>query len=318
MSNTENHNAPSRSDDCPARPEKPVTQRLPARVTVLGENMTIRRALPHQQRRMIGAWCFLDHAGPVDVGEGSGMRVGPHPHTGLQTFTWMVDGEIFHRDSLGYEQLIRPGQVNLMTAGRGISHSEESPAERSPTLQAAQLWIALPFEQRDIEPAFEHYPELPQHAQDGVICTLLVGEALGKKAPTHVYSPLVGIDLRAHSKAETQLPLQTDFEYGLLVLTGDIEVEGEPLAPGELLYLGQNRDALHIRFPAAAQVLLIGGEPFAEDILLWWNFIGRSQEDIVRYTQWWNREEHFGTVKGYDGARLPAPELPAGVRLTPR
>ncbi|HWU84136.1 MAG TPA: pirin family protein, partial [Rhodocyclaceae bacterium] len=134
----------------------PIPQRLEARTSILGEGLLIRRALPHRERRMIGAWCFLDHAGPLDVSQGPGMRVGPHPHIGLQTFTWMIEGEILHRDSLGYEQLIRPGQVNLMTAGRGISHSEESPLQRSPGLQLAQLWIALPSNRRDMTPAFEH------------------------------------------------------------------------------------------------------------------------------------------------------------------
>ncbi len=308
-------NKVSASAECPNRNAEQVLLRLPARMATLGEGMTIRRALPNQGKRMIGAWCFLDHAGPVDVSGGDGLRVGPHPHTGLQTFTWMVDGEFLHRDSLGYEQLIRPGQVNLMTAGRGISHSEESPAQRSPRLQAAQLWIALPNDKRIIDTGFDHYPELPGHHQDGVDMTLLVGEAFGEKAPTRVYSPLLGMDLRSDSAAATQIPLRPDFEYGVLVLTGAAEVEGESLLPGELLYLGRHRQTLSVKFPDAAKILLIGGEPFAEDILLWWNFIGRSQAEIEGYIRQWNAGQAFGEVKGYRGERLPAPELPAGMRL---
>ncbi|MCK5874940.1 MAG: pirin family protein [Alcanivoracaceae bacterium] len=308
-------NEVSASAECPNRNAEDVLLRLPARVATLGEGMTIRRALPNQGKRMIGAWCFLDHAGPVDVSHGDGMRVGPHPHTGLQTFTWMVDGEFFHRDSLGCEQLIRPGQVNLMTAGRGISHSEESPAQRSPLLQAAQLWIALPNDKRHIAPAFEHYPELPRNQQDGVNMTLLVGEAFGEKAPTRVYSPLLGMDLRSDGIASTQIPLRPDFEYGVLVLTGSAEVAGETLLPGELLYLGQHRQTLSLHFPEATKILLIGGEPFAEGILLWWNFIGRSQAEIESYIRQWNAGKDFGEVRGYPGERLRAPELPAGMRF---
>src|SRR5690606_18559291 len=154
-----------------------VVLRLPARVATLGEGMTIRRALPNKGKRMIGAWCFLDHAGPVDVSTGDGQRVGPHPHTGLQTFTWMIDGELLHRDSLGYEQLLCPGQVHLIRAGRAISPSEESPARRRSVLQPAQLWIALPDDRRHIEPAFDHYRGWPTQRQGGIAMTLLVGEA---------------------------------------------------------------------------------------------------------------------------------------------
>lgn len=305
----------SASAECPNRDVEQVVLRLPARVATLGEGMTIRRALPNRGKRMIGAWCFLDHAGPVDVSRGDGLRVGPHPHTGLQTFTWMIDGELLHRDSLGYQQLIRPGQVNLMTAGRGISHSEESPAQRSPLLQAAQLWIALPDDKRHIEPAFDHYAELPIFKQDGVDMTLLVGEAFGERAAARVYSPLVAMDLRSGGEATTRITLREDFEYGVLVLTGRAEVAGEKLAPGELLYLGQHRQTLSLYFPGAAQILLIGGEPFVDDILLWWNFIGRSQAEIEEYVRQWNAGEAFGDVRGYPGERLPAPVLPANLRL---
>src|SRR6187402_1845540 len=140
MSNLERLSATSVSTDCPAASGQPISQRIATRVAVLGEGMTIRRALPTRTRRMVGAWCFLDHFGPVDVSSGDGMRVGPHPHIGLQTVTWPLQGEILHRDTLGYTQVIRPGQLNVMTAGRGIAHSEESPKDRSSSLHGAQLW----------------------------------------------------------------------------------------------------------------------------------------------------------------------------------
>ncbi|MBS0554280.1 MAG: pirin family protein, partial [Proteobacteria bacterium] len=178
----------------------PRLQRIVARTAEIGGGVSVSRLLPTLQRRMVGAWCFLDHAGPAGFEPGAGMRVGPHPHIGLQTFTWMIEGEVLHRDSLGHVQVIRPGQVNLMTAGRGISHTEESlPGERR--LHAAQLWIALPAAECDCAPAFDHYPDLPVWDEQGCRFTLLAGRWGGREAPARLYSPLVGIDL--HAPAES-------------------------------------------------------------------------------------------------------------------
>ena len=289
-----------------------LSQRIATRETTLGDSMIIRRALPQKNRRMVGAWCFLDHFGPVDVSRGDGLRVGPHPHIGLQTFTWPLEGEILHRDSLGYVQLIRPGQVNLMTAGRGISHSEESPQPHPPRLHGLQLWIALPESQRFCEPAFEHYPELPVVERDGFRITVLVGEALGQLAPTRVYSPLVALDLHASGPGNVELPLRSDFEHALLVAQGEVLIRGEeqPLGPGTLLYLGAGRGELALRADAPARLLLIGGEPFAEDILMWWNFVARSRAEIDQATRDWNMERAYGSVQGYPGPRLQAPLPP--------
>lgn len=287
------------------------TEVIPTRDAVLGEGMLIRRALPSRARRTIGAWCFLDHFGPLDTRDGDGLRVGPHPHCGLQTFTWPLAGEILHRDSLGHEQLIRPGQVNLMTAGSGISHSEESPGQRSPLLHGAQLWIALPDTERHRPPAFEHYPELPVLQRDGFRITVLAGEALGEQAPPRVYSPLVGLDLASAGTAATRLPLRPDFEYGGMVLEGEAQVAGQSLSPGRLLYLGSGRDHLELHAPRPARLLLLGGLPFGEEILMWWNFIGRSREEIAEAVMQWNADNpRFGTVRGYPGERIPSPLPP--------
>ena len=292
-------------------------QVLPTRDAVLGEGMTIRRALPHRERRLIGAWCFLDHFGPVATAGGDGLRVGPHPHSGLQTFSWPLAGEILHRDSLGYEQLIRPGQVNLMTAGRGISHSEESPRQRSPWLHGAQLWIALPESERHCDPAFAHYDDLPVLERGGFRITVLAGEALGEQAPTRVFSPLVGLDLSCAEQAATTLALCPEFEYGVLVLAGEAGVAGHALPPGRLLYLGSGRQRLAVRSAGEARLLLIGGLPFAEEILMWWNFVGRSRGELVRAVDDWNAaHERFGAVRGYAGERLPAP-IPPWPRSSP-
>ncbi len=286
-------------------------ERIEAAVATLGEGMQIRRALPTRHRRLIGAWCFLDHFGPVDVSQNKGMRVGPHPHTGLQTVTWLIEGEILHRDSLGSLQVIRPGQLNLMTAGRGISHSEESPMPHPPGMHGVQFWIALPDSARHREPAFDHYPELPIIERDGARMTLLVGNAHGETSPARVYTPLVGLDVMLEAGSDLKLPLQRSFEHGLLVTQGEIEADGEALASGTLLYLPVGRDNISLRSAAAARVTVIGGEPLAEPVLLWWNFVGRDKEELARYCREWNAQATvFGEVIGYDGARLTAPLPP--------
>ena len=310
MSNLEPQKQPSVSTDCPATARDPVRQRIATRDAVLGESMTIRRALPSRHRRMVGAWCFLDHFGPVDVTSGDGLRVGPHPHIGLQTVTWPLAGEILHRDSLGYVQPIRPGQLNLMTAGRGISHSEESPRSRPSSLHGAQLWIALPAAAKNVDPAFDHYVELPVIHHDGMIVTVLLGEAFGERSPGRIFSPLVGMDLAAPGAAVTHVPLEGRFEYGALVLDGTVIVDGESLAAGTFLYLGCGRTSLDLEAQSAARMLLIGGAPFGEEVRLWWNFVARTQAEIEEARADWESGKRFGTVSGYPGERLTAPALP--------
>lgn len=273
----------------------------------------VARILPERRRRLIGPWCFLDHAGPVVFASGSrGMQVGPHPHTCLQTFTWMIEGEVLHRDNLGHEQLIRPGQVNLMTAGHGISHTEQTPPGES-RLHAAQLWIALPFAQRHVAPRFDHYPELPGFALDHLQATLLTGDYAGYAAPTLRFSPIVGVDLRWQRGGEVVLPLRPDFEYGIVPLQGSLQVAGETLAQDTLAYLPPGKEALPVITgkASAGRALLIGGLPMSDDIQIWWNFVGHSREEIIQAQQDWQQgAARFGKVSGFDGARTEAPPLP--------
>jgi len=290
-------------------PNSAISERLDARRTLLGEGLEIRRALPNRHRRTVGAWCFLDHVGPADYPAGRGVNVGPHPHIGLQTFSWMIEGTIQHRDSLGFEQWIRPGQVNLMTAGRGIAHSEESPPDEPGRVQLAQLWIALPEAEAKCEPAFEHYPQLPVLDRDGFRITLLAGEWSGERSPARVYSPLLGLDLATPGEARTGLRLRAGFEHAVLVLEGTVDVDGAPLTPGTLLYLGPGRDRLEVSSPRSTRLLLIGGEPVREEILIWWNFVARRGEDIVEATRNWNAGRRFGEVQGARNARLVAPDV---------
>ncbi len=289
-------------------------ERLESQRAVVGEGFEIRRALPNRHRRMIGAWCFLDHAGPADYSAGKGLIVGPHPHIGLQTFSWLIEGTILHTDSLGFRQWIHPGQVNLMTAGRGISHAEESPADAAGRFQLAQLWIALPKSESEREPSFHHYPKLPLLDRGGFHITLLAGTFAGEKAPAQVFSPLIGLDFATAGGAETMLPLDSGFEHGVLTLEGEARVDGQPLSPGALLYFAPGRDTLTIASAAASRLLLIGGRPFGEEILLWWNFVARSVEEMETATRDWLEGNRFGQVHGARGAPLVAPEL-RGLRL---
>ncbi len=287
-----------------------ITERLATRDTLLGEGLAIRRALPNRARRKIGAWCFLDHAGPTTIHSHREFRVGPHPHIGLQTFSWMIAGEILHRDSLGYEQVLRPGQVNLMTAGNGISHSEEAlPITEPMQLHLAQLWIALPDTHRQMPPAFQHYPVLPVFEQGGFQHTLLTGELAGHTSPVQVHTPLLGVDLTCAGTADTALALNAAFEHGALVLDGQVTIDGEALESGTLLYLSPGRTQVHIRANSSARLLFLGGETFDEPVLLWWNFVARHEAEIIQATDDWNNTDRFGEVQGYEGERLIAPSV---------
>lgn len=290
-------------------------ERLPARITPLGDGFTVRRALPLGRRRTVGAWCFLDHVGPVPAGPSAGMHVGAHPHIGLQTFTWMIEGELIHRDSLGNDLVIRPGQVNLMTAGQGIAHTEDAVREGQ-ALHAAQLWIALPESRRHGPPAFEHHAVLPVADRDGWHLTVLAGSALGLRSPAQVHTPLVGLDLCCTGAARTTLPVEARFEHAVMALSGTATVEGEPVEPGELLVFGTGVSGLDVATDAPARLLLIGGEPFAEPVLMWWNFVARTQDEIEAAIRDWNQgDARFGTVvPGSLAPRTPAPIL-AGRRL---
>ena len=285
-------------------------ERIALRPAELGEGLTIRRALPTRQRRMVGAWCFLDHIGPVAFSADQGMHVGAHPHTGLQTFTWMMEGQILHRDSLGSEQLIRPGQVNLMTAGRGIAHTEDSMPGPVP-LHAAQLWIALPPDRADTAPTFQHYPCLPSWQEQAVEFTLLVGDFAGRTAPTQVHSPLVGLDMRATFSGQASLALNPGFEYGLLPLQGRIRIGAEWFDSNDFAFLGQHLTELTVEMEDNTRVLLVGGEPFATPITMWWNFVGPSREYVTQAQAEWDAGGHrFGPVAGGEKRRLAAPPTP--------
>jgi quercetin 2,3-dioxygenase len=275
-------------------------------------SMTVRRMLPLRLRRSVGPWCFVDHYGPMDVDGVTGMNVPPHPHIGLQTVTWLVRGTVLHRDSLGSEQLIRPRQLNLMTSGRGIAHAEESAAGPDPVLHGVQLWVALPDASRQVEPGFEHHAELPQTSLGGWRVTVFMGDLAGtdSRSPATTFWPVAGAELSSAEDrpASAELPLRPEFEHVFFVATGQAEVEGVRLEPGHLLYLPTGRHEASVAAPGGSTLFLLGGAPLGEPLLMWWNFVARTPEEIAAATARWRAGE-FGTVGRYQGKPLPAPPL---------
>lgn len=274
--------------------------------------MSVRRTLPQKQRSLIGAWCFCDHYGPDDVS----MDVAPHPHTGLQTVSWLFTGEIEHRDSHGVHAYVRPGELNLMTGGRGIAHSEVSTAASS-VLHGVQLWLALPGAHRDAPRDFQHYAP-PTVAVDGAAVRVFLGSLAGSTSPVRTFTPLLGAEIVLPAGASLTLDVAPSFEHGVLLDTGDVTLGATALSPGSLGYVGTGRSTLTLSSVAGARVVLLGGEPFGEEIVMWWNFVGRTHDEIAGFREEWQAEtDRFGRVEGYPGDRLPAPPLPGG-RLRPR
>jgi quercetin 2,3-dioxygenase len=280
----------------------------------------VRRTLPQRERSMIGAWCFADHYGPHDVGTGRGMDVPPHPHTGLQTVSWLFEGLIEHRDSAGVHAMVRPGELNLMTAGAGICHSEVS-MPQAPILHGVQLWVALPDAARDTDRDFAHYAPPPRSVGSATIRVFL-GELAQSHSPVRTFTPLLGAQIDLEPGAELTLDVDPEFEHGVLLDHGAIEVCGTTLAVADLGYQAPGRTQLQLANHGGrpARALLLGGPPFTEELVMWWNFVGRSHDDIATYRELWQgNDARFGDVRGYTGkiARLPAPPLPNG-RLKPR
>ncbi|WP_432016254.1 pirin family protein, partial [Streptomyces hydrogenans] len=296
---------------------EPVRELLSPRHVRLGESTEVRRLLPNLGRRMVGAWAFVDHYGPDDIADEPGMQVPPHPHMGLQTVSWLHEGEVLHRDSTGSLQTIRPRELGLMTSGRAISHSEESPRPHARLLHGAQLWVALPDAHRHVEPHFQHHADLPTVTAPGLTATVILGSLDGAASPGTTYTPIVGADLALTAGTETGLPLDPDFEYAVLTMSGEVHVDGVPLLPGSMLYLGCGRTTLPLRASSDAGLMLLGGEPFEEEIVMWWNFVGRSGDEIAQAREDWEKGTRFGEVHGYGGLPLSAPELPA-TPLKPR
>jgi|SRR5580765_5816499 len=288
---------------------RPVAEVFTGREVMLGESK-VRRLLPNLGRRLVGPWCFVDHYGPDDIANEPGMQVPPHPHIGLQTVSWLLDGTVRHRDSLGSDEVLRPGTLGLMTSGRGITHAEQSPVPHPAQLHGVQLWVALPDADRAIAPVWEFHDDLPV---DGGV-TVIMGELGGARSGGTAHSPMLGAEVALEPGGQIRVPLEPGFEHAVLVMSGDISVDEHDLGVGAMLYLGCARRELRFRSDAGARAMLLGGAPFEEQVVMWWNFVGRSNDEIVAARAAWeqNTSDQFPDVAGFDGFRLPAPALPPG------
>ena len=279
--------------------------------------MTVRRTIPHRERSFVGAWCFVDHYGPDDVAATGGMDVAPHPHTGLQTVSWLFEGEIEHRDSAGYHAMVRPGEVNLMTSGAGIAHSEVS-TESTTTLHGVQLWVVLPEAERDAPRDFAHYAAPSVEVAPGVRTRVFVGRLAGQSSPVETFTPLLGAEVHLAAGTSWVVELDPAHEHGVLLDAGELRVDGRLLERGELAIRDAGASRMTLQAGAApVRAMLLGGEPYDEEIVMWWNFIGRDHDEVARFRQEWQaRSERFGEVEGYEPRHgrewLPAPELPGG------
>jgi redox-sensitive bicupin YhaK (pirin superfamily) len=271
--------------------------------------LAVARALPIKDRRLVGPWCFLDRFGPLTFDEGKPMDVAPHPHIGLQTVTWLHDGEVVHDDSLGYESVLRPGEVNVMTSGGGIAHAEQTPRDNTGRLDGVQLWTALPEQHRHMPPGFSHAQEVPAIERPSGVVRIFAGELEGAASPAPYYSALLGADVQVHPRNELMLPLNPEYEHAILVMSGDCALNGQRLEQRMLYYLGTTRSEACFSSEVGGRVLLIGGTPFPERILMWWNFVARTSDEIAQARADWEERRRFGEVKAYAGPRLNAPAL---------
>jgi hypothetical protein len=258
---------------------------------------------------MVGPWCFLDQFGPIKFTNEKPMKVPPHPHIGLQTVSWLMSGEILHTDSLGSEAVLSPGGVNVMTSGRGIAHAEESPELNSGNLSGIQLWVALPEENRNTAPSFNNVQQVPKIEINGGLFQLFAGSYGGIQSSIRFFSEILGLDLQIHPRQTINFHLDSHFEHALLVLEGDCSAEKVDLGQKTLYYLSIGRQKLKISSQNGCRLLLIGGPPFPEKILMWWNFVARSPDEISQARADWVAQRRFGIVKGTKLERLSAPVL---------
>ena len=280
-------------------------------------SLKISRALPIKERRLVGPWCFLDRFGPLTFNNGKPMDVAPHPHIGLQTVTWLLDGEVAHDDSLGYRSILRPGGLNVMTSGGGIAHAEQTPPDHTGRLNGAQLWVALPDQHRHMTATFEGLADVPIVESRAGLIRVFAGTHQGQTSAATFFSELLGADVEVHRRQTLELPLKPQFEHALLLLSGDAMLGDQPLENRVLYYLGTTRSHAHVSSRKGCRLLLIGGPPFPEPILMWWNFVARTQEEIAEARADWEQGHRFGEVTAYDGPRLNAPSLVRFARPNP-
>ncbi|EON77125.1 pirin-like protein [Lunatimonas lonarensis] len=270
----------------------------------------VGRLLPFYKKRMVGPFAFIDHMGPVSLSSSENFDVPPHPHIGLSTLTFLFEGSIMHRDSVGSEVEIKPGAVNWMTAGKGVVHSERTPIDlrnKAKTLHGLQIWVALPKGQEDIDPSFVHVSEkeIPGWISDGVSFKLIAGEAFGRRSPVPVYSPMYMIEIKASEPRLMDVGDALFGESGLYILEGEINTEGNTFGPRQIL-IAENAKLCSFEIGANTTIYLFGGEPFPEERHIYWNFVHSDPEVIERAKEDW-KNQRFPKIKGETGfVPLPA------------
>lgn len=298
----------------------------PRDVPLVGsDGMRVNRLLPQRSVSLIGGWCFLDHFGPGEPA----MRVAGHPHTGLQTVTWLFSGSVRHKDALGTDIVVQPGELNLMTSGRAISHTEYS--QGSEPLHGVQLWTALPSEHRFTESHFEHFIPEPERVGDHELA-VFIGELVGANSPVRVYSPMVGAEIRFASTEAAVIPVNETWQYGIFADSGPVTVNGHVIPAGHLAYFEPGETKLRLSAELEGEhpvrAILIGGEPVDEEIIMWWNLIARENDEIVDWRSNWQTAigvEDGGDPEMFlplvertnDDPEIPAPKLPPG-KIHPR
>ncbi|MEJ3651824.1 pirin family protein [Actinomycetes bacterium KLBMP 9759] len=311
---------------CTTDAERSAPEILSPRLVPLGgpRAQPVRRTLPQRARSLIGAWCFADHYGPTVITPENRMDLPGHPHTGLQTVSWLFAGELEHLDTIGSRSVIRAGEMNLMTSGRGIAHSEFTTPDTA-TLHGVQLWVALPDSDRFTEPRFEHYTP-PAVVAGGARLRVFLGTLMGSTSPVRTSTPLLGAEMIIPAGSPSTLSVDPSFEHGILLDAGEIVLDGVTATAPQLLYVPCGADTLTITTGGEqVRALLLGGEPLNERIVMWWNFVGRTHDEIVRFRAEWQEQAQrghradgpYGLFPGRWAEVLPAPELP-NAQLKPR
>ena len=295
--------------ECRKETAPTVALSVEGRTRELGDGFTVRRLLPSAARRMVGPFIFVDHMGPIRLPPNHGLDVRPHPHINLATVTFLFEGEILHRDSLGSEQPIRPGDVNWMLAGRGIVHSERTPSAArmsGPSLHGMQLWVALPKVEEEAVPSFQHHPSrtIPSVDRPGAQLRIIAGSAYGQTSPVRVSSPLFYVE--ANLDAGTTLPLPDEQERAAYVVSGSVSADGKTYGEGVMVVFREgSRAGVHAL--EASRVLLLGGAPLEGERHIWWNFVSSSRERIERAKDDW-RHGRFAKVPGDETDFIPLPD----------
>lgn len=273
-------------------------------------NFLVGRLLPFRKKRQVGPFTFIDHMGPVEIQPGQPMDVDQHPHIGLSTLTYLFEGSVHHRDSIGSNIIVKPGDVAFMTAGSGVTHTERTPEDLrhvSHRMHGYQIWVALPDSHEEMEPQFDFYPSdsIPQWTEENMTVKLVAGEGFGRKAPLQGFSPLFMVDILAHDDTELDINSQLKGEIAFVVVKGEVNDDGETIRAGQML-ISKTEDECKVSLKKGTQLLLFGGKPLGQEHFLLWNFVSSSKERLQKAKSNWE-QKLFPRVPG-DDTYIPFPK----------